>query len=135
MLLRPGSLFPGTVRDNLTLGDPTIERPRLQEALELAGVSETVEALSEGLDTSLNRAGYPLVAQDQARLLLARALVLDSRLLIVDRVFDSLGLKERESIIDLLFSDDRGWTVLYLTAHGTDHQGGSKRVPLKEVVA
>ena len=67
--------------------------------------------------------------------MLARALVLDSRLLIVDRVFDSLGLNERESIIILLFSHERSWTVLYLTAHGTDHQGGSKSIPLKEVGA
>ncbi len=135
MLLRPGSLFPGTVRDNVTLGDDTIERPRIQKALEIAGISANVEALSEGIDTEINRAGYPLGPHDQARLLFARALVLQPRLLIVDRVFDSLGVKERETIIDRLFSDERPWTVLYLTAHGSDHQGGAERVPLKEVVA
>lgn len=135
MLMRPGGLFPGSVRDNVTLGDHTIDRSRVQRALEIADVSERVESLPDGIDTEINRAGYPLGPHDQARLLLARAFVLEPRLLIVDRVFDSLGLRERESIIDRLFANELPWTVLYLTAHGHDHQGGSNRVPLKEVVA
>ncbi|MEL6340747.1 MAG: hypothetical protein AAFQ65_12620, partial [Myxococcota bacterium] len=135
LLLRSTGLFPGSVRDNLTLGDDHIDRPQLQRALEAAGVEEAVESLQDGLDTKLNRAGFPLNSEDQSRVLLARALVLKPRLLIVDRVFDSLGVQERHAIIDELFSNRRPWTVLYLTAHGHDHQGDTKRGRLEEVVA
>lgn len=135
MVLRPGSLFPGSVRDNVTLGDDSKERTAVTQALAVAGIEETVERLPEGMATALNRAGYPLHPNDQARLLLSRAFALRPRLLIVDRVFDALGVKERETIIEKLFAEEMPWTVLYLTAHGSDHYGGSKREPLREVAA
>lgn len=135
MVLRPGSLFPGSVRDNVTLGDRVVDRSTVSQSLAVAGIEETVERLSEGMATTINRVGYPLHPNDQARLLLARAFALRPRLLIVDRVFDALGVKERESIIEKLFGEEMPWTVLYLTAHGSDHYGGSKQEPLREVVA
>lgn len=135
MVLRPGGLFPGSIRDNVTLGDATVDRAAVSQALDLAGTYRTVEQLRDGMATSINRTGFPLHAHDQARLLLARAFALRPRLLVIDRVFDALGVREREAIIDRLFDDERSWTVLYLTAHGTDHYDERQRAPLREVAA
>lgn len=135
LLLRTDGLFPGSVRDNVTLGDSEIERHEIQRALEDAGVAAVVESLEHGVDTPLNRSGFPLGPEDQARVLLARSFVMKPRLLVIDRVFDSLALQERRRIIDQLFSEDRPWTVLYLTAHGHDHRGDTQRLSLKQVTA
>lgn len=120
LLLRSDGLFPGTIIDNVALGDDDLDRTRIRRVLETAGVQQRVEELSDGINTMLNRAGQPLDLADQARLLLARALAVAPRLLVVDRVFDTLRESERREIIGLLADPARPWTVVYITAHGSD---------------
>jgi ABC-type bacteriocin/lantibiotic exporter with double-glycine peptidase domain len=135
LLLRSDGLFPGTIIDNVRFGDESIERSKVRVALDQVGLHDVVERLPDGIYSLLNRNGEPLSLGNQARLLLARALVLKPSLLVVDRVFDSLGVKERARVIDLLFEGDLPWTVLYITAHGGDSRFRRTQPTLEEVVA
>jgi ATP-binding cassette, subfamily C, bacterial len=83
-------LFHESVYHNVSLGDDTISRDEVREALITAGASEFVDALPEGLDTVLGERGSLLSGGQRQRIAIARAIVRRPTLLILDEVTTSL---------------------------------------------
>jgi thiol reductant ABC exporter CydD subunit len=76
-------LAPGTVRDNLTLGNDCVE-VELWAILRMVGLDDMVRALDDGLDSLLGDDGFGLSAGQRARLTLARAALSTAPLLLFD---------------------------------------------------
>ena len=77
-------LLSDSIRENLLLGHPQASEAQLFAALETAGCMEFVRELPAGIDTVLGRAGDTLSVGQQQRLCIARGLVRDSSILILD---------------------------------------------------
>ncbi|HET9518661.1 MAG TPA: thiol reductant ABC exporter subunit CydD [Actinoplanes sp.] len=77
-------LFAGTLRDNVTLGDPTAEPERVRRALEQAGLDAFVDELPLGLDTVLSDDGAGISAGQRQRVALARAFLRDAPIVLLD---------------------------------------------------
>lgn len=77
-------LFTGTIRDNLTLGNPDASDDRLLEALRISEAAEIVSNKEGGLDYVLTEAGSNLSGGQKQRLTIARALAADSDVIILD---------------------------------------------------
>jgi ABC-type bacteriocin/lantibiotic exporter with double-glycine peptidase domain len=115
-LVREPQIFEGSIWENLQLGDADIGRENAQAALDQARLTESVMRLPEGMGTKLATGGLPLSPGQRVQLELARALTHKPRLLILDQCLDVLdGLGERESLLDFLFSRERGWTLIVVS--------------------
>ena len=81
---------------------PDSSREKVAEQLSRVGLSERVATLSGGEQSLLRQGGEPLTPPDRARLFLARALLDDPPLLVLDHLDDELGERGRTHVHDLL---------------------------------
>ncbi|WGZ92421.1 MAG: thiol reductant ABC exporter subunit CydD [Candidatus Thiothrix putei] len=83
-------LFPGTVADNIRLGNPTATLTQVQAAAEQAYAAEFIVKLPQGYDTLIGEAGQGLSGGQVQRIALARAFLKDAPLVILDEATANL---------------------------------------------
>ncbi len=95
-------LLSDTVRENLLLANPDATESKLHEALETAGCNEFLEKLPDGIDTVLGRSGDTLSVGQQQRLSIARGLVRDAKILILDEPTAALDPQTEQRLVSAL---------------------------------
>jgi putative ABC transport system ATP-binding protein len=103
-----------TLLNNLRLGSSDLTRQQAQELLEKTGLWSRVQQFPELLDTPLLAEGQPFSLPEAHRLMLARALAMRPRLLILDRILDATQWQEEGPISQWLTSAP-DVTVILLT--------------------
>jgi ATP-binding cassette subfamily C protein CydC len=109
-------LFADSIRNNLLLGDPTADDARLWAVLDDAQLSETIRALPEGLNSWLGEGGNTLSGGQGRRLALARTLLSDAPILILDEPCAGLDAATEAAFFATLNNAAQGRTIL-LIAH------------------
>ncbi len=107
-------LFFGSVRDNLTLGRPDAEDEVLWQALEQAQARDFVASLPQGLDTPVGERGTRLSGGEAQRLAIARALVKDAPLVVVDEISAHLDADNERRLMHALQALGHGRSLLVI---------------------
>lgn len=115
------SRVPGSVLDQITLGDPLVSREDTQKAARLAGLDEVIALLPQGYDTPCTEG---LFSQGQWQLLsIARAVAADPGVLLLDEITANLDARTEERVLEALRRASTGRTVLSIS-HRTGAQTG-----------
>ena len=108
-------LFIGTLADNLRLARPDASDDQLWHALELACLKAWARALPQGLDTEVGEAALRISGGEARRLALARALLRDSPVLILDEPTEGLDRRTADELMKKLLDHCRGRTLIIAT--------------------
>ncbi|MCI8407025.1 MAG: ABC transporter ATP-binding protein [Oscillospiraceae bacterium] len=108
-------LFSGTLRENMQWRDPDADDSEIARALETAQASEFVEQLPDGYDTRILQGGKNLSGGQKQRLTIARALVGDPRILILDDSASALDFATDAALRRAIARSTKGMTVIMVS--------------------
>ncbi|MGW4781012.1 thiol reductant ABC exporter subunit CydD [Streptomyces filamentosus] len=108
-------LFDSSVRENLRLARPDADDGALREALRRARLLDWVDGLPEGLDTLVGEHGSKLSGGQRQRLALARALLADFPVLVLDEPAEHLDLATADALTEDLMRATEGRTTVLIT--------------------
>ncbi|MBZ4018260.1 thiol reductant ABC exporter subunit CydD [Streptomyces purpurogeneiscleroticus] len=108
-------LFDSSVRENLRLARPSSEDDELWQALERARLADWVRGLPDGLDTLVGEHGARLSGGQRQRLALARALLADFPVLVLDEPAEHLDLATADALTADLLAATSGRTTVLIT--------------------
>jgi ATP-binding cassette subfamily B protein len=107
-------LFSSTVRENIAFGRPDATEEDIEEAARLAQAHEFIETLPQGYETVIGERGITLSGGQRQRIAIARALVVDPRILILDDATASVDATTEARIRDGLRRAMQGRTTIII---------------------
>jgi ATP-binding cassette subfamily B protein len=114
MVTQETFLFHATVRENLLYARPNATEQELIEAARAARILEVIERLPQGFDTRVGERGFKLSGGEKQRLSIARAILKNPRLLILDEATSSLDSESEAAIQAALAPLMKGRTTLVI---------------------
>ncbi|MCE2882089.1 MAG: ABC transporter ATP-binding protein/permease [Planctomycetaceae bacterium] len=124
-------LVRGSIRENLLIGGAVSSEDALQRALELAHAANFVDRLPQGLDSMLGEGGSGLSGGQRQRLAIARALVGDPSILVLDEATSQIDA-ESEAQISAAIDDFRRGRTLIAIAHRLSTVRSADRIVVME---
>ncbi len=120
-------LFHGTVAENLLFGDPSAGRQRMIDAARSANAHDFITALPMGYDTIIGERGIKLSGGQRQRIAIARALLRDAPILILDEALSAVDAENESIIQEALDRLMQGRTTL-IFAHRLSSVIGADRI-------
>ncbi|KJF69820.1 amino acid ABC transporter ATP-binding/permease protein [Rhizobium nepotum] len=132
LMTQRSQLFRDSIADNLRLAKPAAIERELWDALHAAGLGEHVKTLAAGLNTKLGEAGQGLSGGQSRRLALARFLLRDKPLWLLDEVTEGLDGNTARDVLGRLFSRAEGKTVVMITHNRREAEFADRIIVLKD---
>jgi ATP-binding cassette subfamily C protein CydCD len=107
-------LFNTTIRENLLIGRPDASQAELEQATRRAAIHDFIAALPNGYDTKIGERGFHLSGGQRQRLAIARALLKDAPVLILDEATSHLDAESERQVREALQELMRGRTTLVI---------------------
>lgn len=116
VVLQDNFLFDGTILDNIRFSNPEANLEKIKEMCRVANAHEFIEKFPNGYDTIVGERGVKLSGGQRQRIAIARALLADPRILILDEATSSLD-SESEALIQEGLNNLRKGRTTFVIAH------------------
>ena len=116
VVLQDDFLFEGTIRDNILFPRPNSSEEQVLDAVKAAYVNEFTDRFDDGLDTLIGERGVKLSGGQRQRIAIARAVLANPRILILDEATSNLDT-ESESLIQKSLADLMKGRTTFVIAH------------------
>ena len=110
-------LFNTTIANNLRLGNEDANDDQLWDALRRVGLDQMVQALPDGINTKVEEAGLRFSGGERHRLALARVLLKDTPIVLLDEPTVGLDPITVQAVINTIFDQLKGKTLIWITHH------------------
>ncbi|WP_179022352.1 peptidase domain-containing ABC transporter [Winogradskyella forsetii] len=124
--------FEGTIRENITFGNPNISDDQLMWAIENVGLYQFIKESPKGLNTILYPEGKQISFTTAKKIVLARAIVDKPKVLILEDPLEHFEPEEVKKIISFLTSDDNPWALVVVSMSNDWSQSCTQVVTLKK---
>jgi ABC-type bacteriocin/lantibiotic exporter with double-glycine peptidase domain len=108
-------MLKGTIRENLTVGLGEVDPERVRQAARVARIDDFIRTLPDGYDTSMAEWGASFSSGQRQRMAIARALVRDAPVLLLDEVTANIDVETEAELVRELFASQAGRTVVFVT--------------------
>lgn len=125
------ALFSGTIRENITYAKPGTTKKQIEAAAKAANAHEFVSKLEKGYDTEIGERGLKLSGGQKQRIAIARALLKDAPILILDEATSSLDSKSEAMVQEALERLMKGRTTIIIAHRLSTIQHVDEIVTLK----
>ncbi|MCD4662583.1 amino acid ABC transporter ATP-binding/permease protein [Agrobacterium sp.] len=132
LMTQRSQLFRDSIADNLRLAKPAATERELWDVLDAAGLAEHVKTLPAGLETRLGEAGQGLSGGQSRRLALARFLLIDKPLWLLDEVTEGLDGETARDVLSRLFARAEDKTVVMITHNRREAEFTDRIIVLKD---
>lgn len=109
-------LFSMSIRDNIRFASPKATQAQVEKVAKITAIHEDILAMPEGYDTMVGERGVSLSGGQKQRISIARALLLEPELLILDDALSAVDAKTEEKILSNLKQERQNQTTI-ITAH------------------
>lgn len=116
VVLQDDFLFEGTIRENILFPRPNASEEKLMEAVKAAYVDEFTDRFDKGLDTLIGERGVKLSGGQRQRIAIARAILADPKILVLDEATSSLDT-ESEALIQKSLGELTKGRTTFVIAH------------------
>ncbi|MBE9169186.1 ABC transporter ATP-binding protein [Pleurocapsales cyanobacterium LEGE 06147] len=116
IVLQDNILFSGTVAENIAFGRPHTSQAEIEAAAQLANVHEFITSLPQGYTTQLGERGAPLSQGQRQLVSIARAVLIDPKILILDEATSSIDTRTEALVQDAIARLLKGRTS-FIIAH------------------
>ena len=116
-VLQDTLLFRATIWENIAYGKPGASAKEIKRAAELANAREFIEAMPDGYDTMVGERGATLSGGQRQRIAIARAVIRDTPILILDEPTVGLDAASERAVIDALDKLMKGRTSVVIAHH------------------
>ncbi|NYI04696.1 ABC transporter ATP-binding protein [Allostreptomyces psammosilenae] len=124
-------LLTGTVRDNIALADPDATPARIRDAALRAGVLDPASGFRDGLDTHVAERGQALSGGQRARVALARALLRNAPVLVLDEAMAQVDAHAEAALQSVLRREAAGRAVLVVAHRDTTIRAADRVLTLR----
>ena len=116
MSLSEETPFEGTIRENLIFSNDKFKDDKICEILDIVGLGQYLKEQPKGLETIINPEGKQISYTVAKKIILARAIIKEPKLLILEDPLDQFNLEETNRIIDYLTDISKPWSLIVVSS-------------------
>ena len=124
--------FEGTLRENLIFGTDKVKDQVIFDTMEIVGLDQFLKEQPEGLDTVIYPEGKQMSYTVSKKIILARAIIKQPKVMILEDPLDQFILEETKRIIEYLTAPERPWSLIVVSSKKSWRTKCTKTITLEK---